>query len=58
MQRCTLWFNFVKKVLLGAIRPWKKKVWEKAKKVIEVHRSQKGRHKTILICNYMAIYAK
>lgn len=36
----------------------KKKVWEKAKKVIEVHRSQKGRHKTILTCNDMAIYAK
>ena len=36
----------------------RKKGWGEAKKVIEVHRSQKRRHKTILICNDMAIYAK
>lgn len=61
-QRCTfssIWFNFMKKVLPSAIRPRKrKKGWGEAKKVTEVHRSQKRRHKTILICNDMAIYAK
>ena len=36
----------------------RKKGWGEAKKVTEVHRSQKRRHKTILICNDMAIYAK
>ena len=53
----------MKKVLPNAIRPRKKKKerkkgWGEAKKVTEVHRSQKRRHKTILICNDMAIYAK